>query len=126
MLGFLPGLIHAWYIIAKFPEPPFEYDAVPGHDSEGGRVTYVFVHTPPPQSQPQYKPQGQSTANYGTTSQHGQSSGSRAPQSPQPQPPRQGQDQHHHDNAGEGGSSDAAPPSYAQVVAGDHKVQDQS
>ncbi|ROT42184.1 hypothetical protein SODALDRAFT_318924 [Sodiomyces alkalinus F11] len=124
MLGYIPGLIHAWYIIAKFPEPPYEYDVVPGQDSERGRVTYIFVHTPPPQSQPQYKPQGPDNVNYGTTSHPGQSSNSRGPQAQtQAQPPH---DPQGHEDAGEGGSNGPAPPSYAQVVAGDHKVQDQA
>ncbi|PMB73697.1 Plasma membrane proteolipid 3 [Beauveria bassiana] len=26
LLGFIPGMLHAWYIIAKFPEPPYEYE----------------------------------------------------------------------------------------------------
>uniref|UniRef100_A0A8H7K992 Stress response RCI peptide n=1 Tax=Bionectria ochroleuca TaxID=29856 RepID=A0A8H7K992_BIOOC len=33
-LGFIPGLIHAWYIIAKFPDPEYDYDPVP-QDAEG-------------------------------------------------------------------------------------------
>ncbi|CAG9944959.1 unnamed protein product [Clonostachys rosea f. rosea IK726] len=41
-LGFIPGLIHAWYIIAKFPDPEYDYDPVP-QDAEGGRVRYIGV-----------------------------------------------------------------------------------
>jgi uncharacterized membrane protein YqaE (UPF0057 family) len=44
VLGFLPGLLHAWYVIAKYPEPPYEYEALPR--SEGGRVAYVYVQSP--------------------------------------------------------------------------------
>merc|ERR1712093_955466 len=40
MLGFIPGLLHAWYIIAKHPE--HDYDSVP-NDAESGRVTYIIV-----------------------------------------------------------------------------------
>ncbi|PTB64848.1 UPF0057-domain-containing protein [Trichoderma citrinoviride] len=112
LLGFIPGLLHAWYIIAKYPEPPYEYDAVP-NERDGGsgrhgnnRVTYVYVQTPPGPHHQQPKPQD-GRMNYGTTS-----------QSPQPQ-------QHGVANSGEGSSDhhQGVPPSYAEVVAGDHKVQ---
>lgn len=104
----IPGLLHSWYIIAKYPEPSYEYQTV-SQDSEagGGRVTYVIVqpdgrhhhqHQPP-------KPQGHMT--YGTTD---NASGGPSSQT---------------QNAGEGGSNGAPPPSYAQVVSGDHKVQTQ-
>jgi hypothetical protein len=125
----LPGLIHAWYIIAKFPEPGYDYEPLQ-QDAEG-RV-YVIVHDgsrprnqqqqqqshggqqqrqqlKQQQQQPNKKP-GQPNANmsYGTTS-------AQQPQQQQQQP-----------NAGEGSSEGhAPPPSYAQVVAGDHKVQTQ-
>ncbi|TFB01090.1 hypothetical protein CCMA1212_006940 [Trichoderma ghanense] len=109
LLGFIPGLLHAWYIIAKFPEPPYEYEAVPD-DRDGGRhgsnrVTYVYVQTPPGPHHQQPKPQdGNGRMNYGTTS--------------QPQ-------QHGVTGSGEGSSEhhQGVPPSYAEVVAGDHKVQ---
>lgn len=44
-LGFIPGLIHAWYILAKYPEG---YEAVPGdpdYEAAAGthRVTYYYV-----------------------------------------------------------------------------------
>ncbi|KAK0386051.1 hypothetical protein NLU13_5888 [Sarocladium strictum] len=107
VLGFIPGLLHSWYIIAKFPEPPYEYETI-GQDSEGGRVTYVYVqnhsghshghghggHARQQNQQP--KPQDNGVMNYGTAQQAGSSS--------------QQQD------AG-------VPPSYASVVAGDNKVQ---
>lgn len=101
-LGFLPGLFHAWYIIAKFPEPPYEYESLP---QEGGRVTYVYVQSR--RGQDCRGPARQGGMSYGT-------------QSGNQSQPRQ-----------QGGSSAAAasdeqggvPPSYADVVAGDHKVQ---
>ncbi|GAO17966.1 uncharacterized protein UV8b_00990 [Ustilaginoidea virens] len=100
-LGFLPGLIHAWYIIVKFPEPAYEYESLP---QEGGRVTYVYVHEqncrPPPR---------QGGMSYGTTQGGGQHGGAAAPES-------SGQGA---SNAHEG----TVPPSYAEVVAGDHKTQ---
>lgn len=109
ILGYIPGLIHAFYIIGKYPDED-EYERVPQNDREGGRVTYVFVHGPPAQQgRPQYsKPDGQSNnnPNYGTASQ-----------------PSGSQQQPQHQNAGEGSSDGAAPPSYAAVVAGDNKVQ---
>ncbi|KAF5629805.1 SNA2-like integral membrane protein [Fusarium sp. NRRL 25303] len=124
-LAYIPGLIHAWYIIAKYPEPPYEYESLP-HDREGNRVTYVYVQCPPgphqhghPQNQ-QPKPQPQphhggasnnnNSMNYGTQNAGGSS-----------RPPPQ---QHGVTNNGEGSSeSQGVPPSYADVVAGDHKIQ---
>ncbi|GAB1207530.1 hypothetical protein APSETT445_006250 [Aspergillus pseudonomiae] len=49
-LGYVPGLLHAWYIILKYPEQdpddPF-YEPVPGgahrRDVENGHVTYYYV-----------------------------------------------------------------------------------
>ncbi|KAM0261492.1 hypothetical protein ACHAQJ_002173 [Trichoderma viride] len=111
LLGFVPGLLHAWYIIAKYPEPAYEYEAIP-NDREGGRVTYVYVQSPHgPHCQPP-KPQDSQGMNYGTTSQNRGSS---------PRPQHQGVV-----NSGEGSSNpdnQGVPPSYAEVVAGDHKVQ---
>ncbi|KAL8415211.1 hypothetical protein RB594_006157 [Gaeumannomyces avenae] len=113
MLGFLPGLLHAWYIIANYPEPDYDYQGVP-QDSE--RVTYVFVHgsgqhNAQYQSQRAPKPSGDNnnSRTYGTTA----ASGGQNPQ----------QQQQQQAGAGEGSSDGAAPPSYAQVVAGDNKVQ---
>lgn len=121
LLGYVPGLIHSWAIICKYPEPPFEYEAVPSH-TEGGHVTYVYVQAPcnhQPNQQP--KPQGQ--MNYGTTS-AGSSGRPQQPQKPQqPAQPAQSQEQGVTD-AGEGSSDhQGVPPSYAEVVAGDHKIQ---
>ncbi|KAH7353829.1 hypothetical protein B0T11DRAFT_357131 [Plectosphaerella cucumerina] len=117
VLGFIPGLIHAWYIIAKYPDPADEYERL-GRDGESGRV-YVYVHHGQPQRQEHPRAQRQQkkspggpqslapagNVNYGTT-------GPSASQQ--------------HNNAGEGSSDGAAPPSYAAVVAaGDNKVQSQ-
>ena len=41
MLGVLPGLLHAWYIIITYPEPT--YEQVAQEDSENGRVTYLSL-----------------------------------------------------------------------------------
>ncbi|KAK6853446.1 hypothetical protein PG995_010258 [Apiospora arundinis] len=120
LLGYLPGLLHAWYIITISPEESYDYQRVP-HDSEGGRVTYVFVHGQPPnhggpqrqQQIGQPKPQDQGVMNYGATATNNNS---------------------HH--AAQGGSSSAAagssaaggshaPPTYAEAVKGDNKIQTQ-
>ncbi|KAM5345196.1 hypothetical protein ACJ41O_011058 [Fusarium nematophilum] len=120
VLGYIPGLLHAWYIIAKFPEPPYEYEAVP---QEGGRVTYVYVQCPqqhphgPQNQQPKPEPQpqqrgGDGNMNYGTQSSSAQGQARPAPQ-------QQGVT-----DTGEGSSDhQGVPPSYAEVVAGDHKIQ---
>ncbi|OLN95717.1 Plasma membrane proteolipid 3-like protein 1 [Colletotrichum chlorophyti] len=112
LLGYIPGLIHAWYIIAKFPEPDYEYESLPQQDREGGRVTYVFVHgnNAPHTRQPQQQPrpsQHNGNVTYGTTNNN--NAGSSRPQQQQ--------------GAGEGSSDGAVPPSYAEVVAGDNKIQ---
>ncbi|RYP62599.1 hypothetical protein DL771_009678 [Monosporascus sp. 5C6A] len=111
MLGYIPGLIHAWYIIAKFPDEDYEYEGLP-QDAEGGRVTYIIVQSDgsrrPEQQQP--KPQHQGGMDYGTTNTGGVSSSSTV--SPQ-------------QNGSEGSNNSHPPPTYAEAVKGDHKVQTQ-
>ncbi|CAL3967142.1 hypothetical protein PZA11_003542 [Diplocarpon coronariae] len=110
MLGFIPGLLHAWYIIAKFPE--HDYHSIPA-DAEGGRVTYIVVdgngtrRSAKPIVRPQQ--QGITSAGYGTT----------APMAP---PVHQDQNGTWSNNA-EGSSGGAVPPSYSEAVKGDHKIQ---
>ncbi|KAA8904992.1 hypothetical protein FN846DRAFT_779288 [Sphaerosporella brunnea] len=114
MLGFLPGLLHAWYIIAKYPDPLEE-------------VAYGYLrvdqesrhHVYPPHQQPVRSPTGpvyhhphpapDRHSNYGSFNVapaseplygHAHAEGSRPPH-----PPR------------------GEPPSYASVVKGDNKVQ---
>lgn len=105
-------------MIAKFPEPGYDYEPLQ-QDAEGRIYVYVHdgrgprpPHTHQPQPQPKLaatnkkQPAGQPEGNksYGTTS--------AAPAT----------------NAGEGsseGGQHLPPPSYAQVVAGDNKVQTQ-
>ncbi|KAI1113480.1 hypothetical protein F5Y14DRAFT_417856 [Nemania sp. NC0429] len=117
VLGYIPGLLHAWYIITKYPDPDDDYEQIP-QDYEGGpgRVTYVIVQSPSPSPQPraqqQQRPpqrsqqpkQPSQPANYGATSSS----------------PRQNE-------AGSSGGGDdnhdRAPPTYAEAVKGDHKVQ---
>ncbi|KAF7718566.1 Uncharacterized protein PECH_003114 [Penicillium ucsense] len=121
LLGFIPGLIHAWYIIMKYPEPNYDeaaYEPIPGgssqrRDLENGRVTYYYVsHQPPQHPAPQ--------ASYGTLNQPGQ-------QQSTPQSKTAGHPQQQGAAAGSGeGRSDArAPPTYAEAVRGDNKIQSQ-
>ncbi|TLS26823.1 hypothetical protein PpBr36_05033 [Pyricularia pennisetigena] len=114
----LPGLIHSWYIIARFPEEQYDYER--GYNRDAERVTYVFVAAngeqqnsrgPARQPRPSANKSGAGPT-YGTTNNatSNQASNSSPPQGT---------------NAGEGGSDGTAPPSYAQVVAGDNKIQTQ-
>jgi uncharacterized membrane protein YqaE (UPF0057 family) len=122
LLGYIPGLLHAWYIIASTPDPYGEYEGLQAHDrAESGRVTYVFVqpgHQPPPQSgssQPQ---------NYGATAQQPHKA-QRQQQQHQQQHQRQGAGS---SSGGQGSSNGAQanpPPTYAEAVKGDNKVQTQ-
>ncbi|GAP86343.1 putative stress response RCI peptide [Rosellinia necatrix] len=134
ILGYIPGLLHAWYIIAKFPDED-DYERVPqdyesGHGPGGGRVAYVFVQAPhphphphahahahahaQPNAQPQPKPGRQ--VNYGTASTHNNTSndGAGAPSS---------SSAHHDEAGGSGGDGEHAPPTYAEAIKGDHKIQ---
>ncbi|KAI2606874.1 uncharacterized protein GGS25DRAFT_493591 [Hypoxylon fragiforme] len=104
VLGYIPGLLHAWYIIAKFPET-YEYDPVSTDADErgarGGSVRYVFVEPQPhpqPQVHPHHYPQ---QPNYGTAAAAGSSSAGPATE----------------------GEEGRAPPTYAEAVKGDHKIQ---
>lgn len=127
MLGYVPGLLHAWYIIAKYPEPVEYYG---NYTSDDGRVRYVRVNQGEGagdeeagghagqqrrgQPKPRSQPGRQANMSYGSAA----GSSSAAP----PPPPAL----HHDYNAGEGSSEDMPPPpSYAEVV-GDHKIQDRS
>ncbi|KAL2121079.1 hypothetical protein VTJ04DRAFT_5106 [Mycothermus thermophilus] len=137
ILGYIPGLLHAWYIIAKYPDPYDIYQPLhdhehghaghAGHAHGGSRPIYVFVPGHPggpPAYRQQPAPHG--PMNYGTTS-------APAPSYPAAgAPARSACDQHcaqHHapqeqgTTSAAGPSDGAAPPSYAQVVAGDYKVQ---
>lgn len=108
-LGFLPGLLHAWYIIAKYPET--DYDSLPQDGGErGGTVTYYYVSERPSGERPRQQQRG-----YGTTE--------NLP------PPESGvaKTGSHHSNAPVAGpgesSAGGVPPSYDQAVRGDHKIQ---
>ncbi|KAF2273011.1 UPF0057-domain-containing protein [Westerdykella ornata] len=122
-LGFLPGLLHAWYIILKYPDP-YEYEGLQGGERAGGTVTYFYVA--------QGGPPGH--ANYGTVGSQpsagqfpGQQESGVVNAFPQPKANQGGQakaqPQQHVPN-GEGSSQPSGPPpTYADVIKGDHKVQ---
>jgi len=108
ILGYLPGLLHAWYIIAKNPE--YDYETIPDDEAQNqnqnGRVTYYYIsHEQRPGSpRRQQRPQNQ---DYGT-----QGGTPAVPEGNRPQ-------------AGSSSGEVNAPPSYADAVKGDHKVQRQ-
>ncbi|KAF9894751.1 hypothetical protein FE257_006641 [Aspergillus nanangensis] len=119
-LGYVPGLLHAWYIILKYPEPDYDdpnYEPVPGstgggRDVENGNVTYYYVS--------HQSLQHPSQRGYGTL-------GSQQPAHSQQSASKPQGDQ---TSGGDGGSSSQAPddsrppPTYAEAVKGDNKVQD--
>jgi hypothetical protein len=105
MLGYIPGLLHAWYIIAKFPEN--DYDAL--QDAETGRVTYVIIQNPNGTQRRVPQNSVRPAQGYGTT----------APMAP----PVHQNENGAWSNAAEGSSSGAVPPTYAEAVRGDNKVQ---
>jgi len=112
MLGYLPGLIHAWYIIAKNPE--YDYEVIPDDEAQqGGRVTYYYIsHEQRPNSP---RRQQQRPKNYGT-----QGSAPPVPESSRPNnAPAAGP------SSGARSDEAGAPPSYADAVKGYHKVQRQ-
>ncbi|KAL1845209.1 hypothetical protein VTK73DRAFT_867 [Phialemonium thermophilum] len=109
IVGFIPGLIHSWYIIAKYPDPGYDYEGLPQEEGVAPGPIYVFVHSgsapaPPPQANMNY---GATNADAPST----QTSGAPAPGAAGPS------------SSQNAGGDHAPPPSYAQVVAGDHKVQ---
>ncbi|KAJ5160242.1 uncharacterized protein N7482_007246 [Penicillium canariense] len=118
LLGYIPGLIHAWYIIMKYPEPDYDeaaYEPIPGgssqrRDLENGRVTYYYVSHQPPQNHPQ-------RPSYGTVNQSGQQAHGQSNAAPKPSDGTQ-------QGAGPSNGTDARPPpTYAEAVKGDHKIQ---
>ncbi|KIX08368.1 uncharacterized protein Z518_03024 [Rhinocladiella mackenziei CBS 650.93] len=119
MLGYLPGLLHAWYIIARNPERDYDYEPVP--DAEGQRITYYYIRHEP------------SRRDYGT--QQGPNRPAPPPPKPQDCPPQTGNTggssrpapppptQPAGPSAGAASQEPGAPPSYSEVVRGDNKIQ---
>ncbi|RMZ85565.1 hypothetical protein DV737_g591, partial [Chaetothyriales sp. CBS 132003] len=97
MLGYFPGLLHAWYIIFTYPE--YDYDYEPIADEEA-RVTYVVVAPAPPGSR-----------HYGTPG-AGVPKAARVP----PSVPA-------HSRPGPSNGSNAPPPAYDDAIKGDYKIQ---
>lgn len=115
VLGFLPGLLHAWYIISVTPDPAYEHLAQ--QDAERGNVTYYYVQTA---GQPRYAPQQGGQRQYGTVNSTpnaqfpgAQQQGFVQPKAAPSQQPAQSQ----------AGPSQEVPPTYAQAVSGDNKIQ---
>lgn len=113
LLGFLPGLIHAWYIILKYPEPDYDdvgYEPIPGgssqrRDLENGQVTYYYVSHQPPR--------GPAQRSYGTTDPVQQ-----APQSAQRKPQNNQRDGNAGSSSAQAPSESRPPPTYAEAVQG--------
>ncbi|KAL1962873.1 hypothetical protein VTN77DRAFT_9051 [Rasamsonia byssochlamydoides] len=118
-LGYIPGLLHSWYIILKYPDqdPDYpEHEGLTGShrgDVEGGRVTYYYVsHQPAPHP---------GDRNYGaistpqTVPPQVPSATRPAPQAPYPEA----------DSSYAAPSDSRPPPTYAEAVRGDYKVQTQ-
>jgi hypothetical protein len=118
MLGFIPGLLHAWYIIAKYPEQN-DYDSLP-QDAEAGRVTYIVVQPHGNRTRAPKPSNGASQGgrvgpqSYGTVG----AAANVAPAAPQVYQNEDGTW-----GNGEGGSNGAVPPTYAEAVKGDNKIQ---
>lgn len=108
MLGVLPGVIHAWYIIlySEPDEAGSGYRAVGQEDPErGDNVSYYYVNVPPPR-RPSASTAGDAygNRNYGTTA-----------------PPQQGHAPGSSQQAQS--SNDEVPPTYNEAIKGDNKVQ---
>ncbi|KAK4943084.1 hypothetical protein LTR10_017283 [Elasticomyces elasticus] len=120
VLGYVPGLLHAWYIIARNPERDYDYEAVP--DAEGQRVTYYYIRHEP------------ARRDYGTQ-QQGHNRPAPPPPKPQSRPAQNGQGsnrpappppaQLEGPSVGAGSGDHGAPPSYSDVIKGDNKIQSQ-
>lgn len=137
-LGYLPGLIHAWYIILQYPDP-YDYEQVHNQEHGGeGTVTYYYVARGPAPARQGGQRQGATV--YGTVGSQpsagqfpGQQTGTVnafAQQQPKPQQNVQPHMGVPGQEMGSEGSSESSseqpqgpPPTYADVIKGDHKVQ---
>ncbi|KAI9757158.1 MAG: hypothetical protein M4579_003548 [Chaenotheca gracillima] len=129
-LGFFPGLIHAWYIIARNPDEDFSQEALneyrtvpqdlehgegPGGRPRTGSVTFYYVghrtSSPNHMASSAPKPQrGELVGDAHPPPQRGYGTAGPAPGVGA-------------SSAGEGDSQGGVPPSYAEAVKGDNKVQ---
>lgn len=129
-LGFLPGLLHTWYIIYAYPDPS-SYETVP-QDAHEGRVTYYYVaQGPPPTRRPHQQYQSHpppQRKTYGTVAgsqpDAGQFPGQQSGVMPFGAPPK-GQPVPQGPVEGEGSGAAPPPPSYQDAIKGDNKVQTQ-
>lgn len=112
-LGYLPGLLHAWYIISKYPEEPCYYPI----ESESSY--------PPAPPHVYYFPQGGPAH----TASPGPQTHSPATPPPRPQNPAYGAFQQQYPQSPSphltSENRQGGLPSYAEVVRGDFKVQTQ-
>lgn len=121
LLGFVPGLLHAWYII--FTTPP-DYESLAATDLErgqAGRGVHVHHHHHNNNNntvgqQPQRRLEG-TQAKLGA----GKKKGYGAIAAPQQQVG--GNASSSAAAAGHGHGNVETPPSYAEALSGDHKVQ---
>lgn len=123
LLGYIPGLIHAWYIILKYPEPDYDevgyepiYEPISGEphqrrDLENGRVTYYYVSSQP------LHPRA-----YGTVDPRAEESPA---QSQHPSPKLSARPEGNAGGSREQAGDSRPPPTYAEAVRGDNKVQTQ-
>ncbi|KAK6335394.1 hypothetical protein TWF696_002173 [Orbilia brochopaga] len=146
-LGYVPGLLHAWYIIAKYPDPySYSYEPLEGGQQRVYYYTATFpsvaAHAQPVYPAPRGPPQAPASNQQGGRTQTGPQNYGTTPaaQSPRPaavetaavesgpKPTSQPQDglpvadgmAHGESSAG---PSQHPPPSYSDVVKGDYKVQ---
>ncbi|OJJ50805.1 hypothetical protein ASPZODRAFT_126753 [Penicilliopsis zonata CBS 506.65] len=120
-LGYIPGLLHAWYIILKYPEPdyddpnyqPLSQDGRQRRDVENGRATYYYVSH-------QQIGQRPGQRGYGTVE-----SSSSAPAAPPAATRPSPSAEQAHEAEQESSSQAHPPPTYAEAVKGDHKIQTQ-
>lgn len=132
-LGYIPGLLHAWYIILKYPEPDYDnanYEPIPADaqahgrrgDAESGRqATYYFVAR-----QSQAPPQPAQQRDYGTVESlppqaPAHSKPAYRPEASQEQAGSSSRSSSSH--AAQGSSGSRPPPTYAEAIQGDHKIQ---
>lgn len=144
-LGYVPGLLHAWYIISCYPDPGYEQvrdeephvhiyyvrggppppSAGPGpgahSTAQGGYGTIGRVTAPKAASAiaPMTKP-AKDTINKAKGSQQAGSSSGSAPAQAFPSAADPSLNKTHN---GEDGPSEGPPPSYSEVVKGDNKIQ---
>jgi uncharacterized membrane protein YqaE (UPF0057 family) len=132
-LGVLPGLLHAWYIILQYPDTT--YQQVPDHERGGdnaGTTYYVITHEQPgrregygtlgsaPSGGQFPGQQGGGVGTFGGQQQKNvkAAKGASAKGAAASSAPQSGA-------GGEGSSNqpEAPPPTYADVIKGDNKVQ---